>query len=315
MKMQFDDIVFVYGALRSGTTVFRLMLDAHPQIANPGEMDFLFDWLVEDPTASGGWRYDIDGLRNDRIFRASGLKIDTSLAGLRQLEDFFDQLAARDPGSVLSINIHRNADRLAKIMPDVRVLHMVRDPRDIARSSIVMGWAGTLYHGVGHWIRTETAWDAAFPDLSPDRVMTLSYEALFEDAEARLTETCGFFSVPYDPAMLNYHTTTTYTAPDPSLVQQWKHKCDPDEIALLESRASGLMVARGYALSRPVQKLSALQKTRLTAINKVSVWRRGMKTYGAKDYWAEKVSRRLGWTKSHHRVRRRMQAIETARLK
>jgi hypothetical protein len=62
-----SDIVFVYGALRFGTTVFRLMLDAHPQIANPGEMDFLFDYLYPDHTHSTGWRYDLDGLKLDRI--------------------------------------------------------------------------------------------------------------------------------------------------------------------------------------------------------------------------------------------------------
>jgi hypothetical protein len=44
-----QDIVFVYGALRSGTTVFRLMLDSHPKISNPDEMDFLFDHVDLPP--------------------------------------------------------------------------------------------------------------------------------------------------------------------------------------------------------------------------------------------------------------------------
>jgi Sulfotransferase family len=36
-----SDLVFVAGALRSGTTVFRLILDAHPQVTSPGEFDFI----------------------------------------------------------------------------------------------------------------------------------------------------------------------------------------------------------------------------------------------------------------------------------
>jgi hypothetical protein len=43
--------VFIFGSMRAGTTVFRLMLDAHDGISNPGEVDFLFDHLARD--ASG----------------------------------------------------------------------------------------------------------------------------------------------------------------------------------------------------------------------------------------------------------------------
>ncbi|MDZ7627639.1 MAG: sulfotransferase [Parvularculaceae bacterium] len=38
-----DDIVFICGALRSGTTLLRIMVNHHPQLSNPGEMDFLFE--------------------------------------------------------------------------------------------------------------------------------------------------------------------------------------------------------------------------------------------------------------------------------
>ena len=315
MTIKLDDIVFVYGALRSGTTVFRLMLDAHPDIANPGEMDFLFDALVEDRSRPGGWRYDEDHLLNDRIFRASGLSLDANLDGLGQLNGFLDQLRSRYPGVVLSINVHRNAGRLMKVLPGARLIHILRDPRDVARSSVVMGWAGTLYHGVGHWIATEREWDAAVAGNAPERVLTLSYEGLFADTAACLEDVCDFCDLAYDPAMLRYHENSTYAAPDPSLVQQWKRKCDPEEIALLEARASDLMVARGYELAGPVRRLGALEKKRLDVTNKLAVWRKGARVYGARDYWAEKITRRLGLTARHKTIRRRMQDVETSRLK
>ena len=59
-----SDPVFVYGGLRSGTTVFRLMLNAHPELSNPGEVDHLFDHIHRAP--GGGWRYDLDALSLDR---------------------------------------------------------------------------------------------------------------------------------------------------------------------------------------------------------------------------------------------------------
>ena len=59
-------VIFVYGALRSGTTLFRLMLQAAPSISNPGEADFLFDYIAPNP--GGGWQYDRASLSEDRMF-------------------------------------------------------------------------------------------------------------------------------------------------------------------------------------------------------------------------------------------------------
>ena len=308
-------VVFVYGALRSGTTVFRLMLDAHPQIANPGEKDFLFDFLHPDATHPTGWRYDLDALRLNRIFQASSLQIPPGLTGLDLLDSFLNELRARDTGRALSINLHRHVDRVLAIMPDVRLLHMLRDPRDVARSSIAMGWAGSLYYGVGHWIETETDWDKALATPHRASVMALRYEDLFEDTEARLREVCDFFDVPFDPAMLRYHETSTYDAPDPTLIAQWRRKSKPADVALLESRAGDLMQARGYPPEMPHTRPDVLTRIRLFVANKRYLWTFGMRRFGVLTYWGEKLSRRLRLTGLHRRLRQRMNHVVRQGLK
>ncbi|MEL7086985.1 MAG: sulfotransferase, partial [Planctomycetota bacterium] len=122
MVLDRSDVVFIYGALRSGTTVFRLMLNAHPAMSNPGEMDFLFDHLAPDPAHPTGWRYDLSALRAGRIFKASNLTIPPERDGLDLLEDFLTQLQDRAPGKALSINIHRRVDRMLSVMPHARVI-------------------------------------------------------------------------------------------------------------------------------------------------------------------------------------------------
>lgn len=52
--------------------MFRLMLNHHPQIANPGEVDFLFDFLIPSNMHPSGWRYDLPSLRRNRIFQSQG---------------------------------------------------------------------------------------------------------------------------------------------------------------------------------------------------------------------------------------------------
>ena len=53
-------IAVAFGALRSGSTMLRLMIEGHSGMACSGEHDFLFDHLVEGP--GDGWHYDLDAL-------------------------------------------------------------------------------------------------------------------------------------------------------------------------------------------------------------------------------------------------------------
>ena len=310
-----SDIVFVYGALRSGTTVFRLMLDAHPRISNPGEMDFLFDFLRPDKNHPTGWRYDIEALRAHRIFKGADLELPQGCDGLDLLDDFFAQLKARAPGKILSINIHRHVDRMFAVLPDARVVHMLRDPRDVARSSIQMGWAGTLYHGVGHWVDTERAWESSVQTFPDTQVLEITYEGLFRDVAGTLQAVCALFDVDYLPEMLSYHENTTYGPPDVKLIEQWKRKCGPQDLAELEARAGPLMTQRGYQVSQPQIQIGALRRAQLTLRNKLYRGRFGMKRFGVVMYWTEKLTRWVGLTSAHRLVRQRMDAITIQHLK
>ncbi|WP_280952567.1 sulfotransferase family protein [Roseovarius aestuariivivens] len=304
--------VFVFGALRSGTTVFRLMLDAHPRIKNPGEADYLFDYLHQSD--KGQWRYDLDALRADRIFNAQELKIPAGVDGLRLLEAFLRQLDEKAPG-ILTLNVHRNIQRLHAALPGTRLLHMLRDPRDVARSSIGMGWSGNSYHGVDHWIRTETQWSAVEKSVNPNNVLELHYEDLFADCPSTLKRVCEFLGVPFDPAMLTYHETSSYSPPDRSLVKQWTRNASQNEIVWIEHKAGALMRARGYETATPGTAPSLLRKVFLFLTNKLAVWKFGIRRYGASVFLLEKLTRWLRIGKLNHGYREIMQREDIKRLK
>ncbi|PZX13513.1 sulfotransferase family protein [Palleronia aestuarii] len=310
-----DDLIIVYGALRSGTTVFRLMLDAHPRIANPGEVDFLFDHLHPAPDHPTGWRYDLKALRLNRIFLSKNLTIPEGRDGLDLLVHFLDQFRLRHPGAILSLNLHRGVERLVEIMPDIRIIHMLRDPRDVARSCIGMGWAGSLYYGIGHWIGTETAWEAVASRLAPDQVLTLRYEDLFTDTEGSLGAVCAFFGVEWNPWMLEYSETSTYAPPDRSLIAQWRRKCTPREVALAEGKAANLMRARGYPPTDLARAPSRAEALWLAFHHRASVWRFNGRRYGYALYFGEKVARRAGAARVHAGLRQRLNVIQAQHLK
>ena len=198
-------------------------------------------------------------------------------------------------------------------MPGARLIHMLRDPRDVARSSVVMGWAGLSYYGVNHWMATEQSWDAAtFP---PAQVLTLKFEALMADLEGRLTEVCAFLGVPFSQDMLGYHHNTTYGPPDPKIAEQWRRKATPHEIALLEGKCGALIQSRGYAAGPKAHHPGGAERALLSVRNNIGRRRASLRRFGLPLLLGAKLSRWVGATSLHRYFRRRMDARVAQSLK
>jgi Sulfotransferase family len=244
--MSSDSPVFLAGSVRTGSTLLRLMLDAHPHITNPGECDFLFDLVDEkgrfpDVSEYRHW------LSTNRIFQAKKLRIDPNLAYLDLMQSFLEQF--RREGAVLSMNVHRHFNRIPYVFPDARYIHLLRDPRDVARSCIGMGWVGNVYYGVDFWQEAENSWDQLKSSLRDDQYMEIKYEDLLQDVKSGLVRICEFVGLEYSDQMMNYSSHTTYAPPDNKLIYQWKNKYSKRELQLVEHKVGKMLVARKYELS------------------------------------------------------------------
>lgn len=305
--------IFIIGALRSGTTVFRLMLDAHEEISNPSESDFIFDYLHWD-SISDAWICDLTNLRIDRVFQSQNLTIPNSKDGKEIAWDFVRQLK-RSARRYLCLCIHRNANKAAAIFPSSKVVHLVRDPRDVARSCMGMGWAGNTYFGVDQWIEAERNWNSAARFFERQNVIEMRFEELIAHPQTQLERVCNFIGVPYSPTMLDYSAHSTYAPPDPSAVEQWKSKLTSREVALVELKANGLLLQRNYQLSGyPLRPPSLGEKITLFWTNKVYKWRFACRRYGITNFLLEKIARRLA-KPLHRRLAQQRNEIDKQYLK
>src|SRR5262245_9580554 len=125
--------VFVVGAVRTGSTMLWLMLDSHPQIRNPGEFDFLIDHVGDHGQLPDIKKYR-RWLSTHRGFLQTGLTVDPRLDYRQLMQSFIDQLWGGK--KVLTLNMHRHFERIPWLFPEARYIHLTRDPRDVARSSI-----------------------------------------------------------------------------------------------------------------------------------------------------------------------------------
>lgn len=306
-----DRTVAVYGALRSGTTLLRLMLDAHPQLSCPGETDFIFDHLRGSGPAA---RYDETAMERDRIYRAHRtLYAGTPLPDLTP-DALINRIAGAD--SIAVLMLHRRISRAVAIYPDLRIIHFLRDPRDVARSSIGMGWAGNVYYGIDHWLETETDWARIAPDLPENQVLTIHYEDLIAAPENTLRLICGFLGVDYTPAMLAYDKTSTYDKPSKDLSVQWKHKQTPRDVGLIEAKIGPLLTACGYQPSGFAPRQPSLfEKLGLALGNKRARWTKRVQRYGFVDPLIVTLAHKLRAPHLSAAAQRRIDTADIKRLK
>lgn len=316
MQSNVDNPVFLVGAERSGTTLLRLMLGHHPDLAWVNEFEYAVDMVSDDGRFPDLEQYTA-WLQRHRIFRASECTIDPALDYPALVRDFLEQRRRRAGKAQVHATCHRHFDRLLHIWPEARFIHLVRDGRDVARSVIGMGWAGNVYTAASRWIEAERLWEQLRARLSEDRWIELKYELLLAEPERELTRICEFIGVAFDPAMLAYDCDSTYEKPDPSLAQQWRRKLSPHQIRLIEARIGPMLADRGYELSgHPSLSVGPLRRWGLRIQDRFYRARFRLKRYGPILWLADACLRRLGRPRaSLDLVQRRIQTVDSLHLK
>jgi len=313
-------VVFVAGSLRSGSTLMSLMLDRHPGIRDPGEFDFLFDGLGIDAGVSGAQALGSHGLDkflgDDRIYLLHGRRMPPGDDVVQRLRAYVDGVAGSGRSGWLALNIHRNFLSAHELFPEARFLHLVRDPRDCAASSIGMGWAGNVFFGAQPWVDAEDSWDRLRPRLAPGQALELHFEDLVTRPQETLTQVCSFLGLAYDPRMIDL-SGTTYEPPSAAFAGQWRRKLSAREIGLVEARVgTRQLVARGYEPLYPnAPAIGGLAKLRLKLQDAAYRHRHRITHYGSWLWLQELLARRFGHSMRLQQVRHRMMAIDAQHLK
>jgi len=304
---------FVCGSLRSGSTLLHVMLNHHPSIKNPGEFDFLFDQVTEEGGFPEIHAYH-EWLSSHRIFLSKSLVIDKSLDYQSLIESFVEQLSVAE--STLALNVHRGFDRIPFLFPNAKYIHLIRDPRDVARSSIGMGWAGNVFYGVDHWLQTEESWKVLQGKVLPEQFFAIRFEDLILNPDSVLKDLCSFIGVPYSEKMFDYADKSTYSKPDPSLVRQWETKLSIREIQHVELKAKGLMHDLGYDLSgHPLNSLSLIERIWLKVSNKLFKLQFSINRHGFGLYFKERFSRLFKLDSLNKQAKMAMNEVDRQHLK
>ena len=273
----------------------------------------MFDRVTDDgdyPDVSNYHKW----LSNNRIFQAKKLDLDENLTYPDLMRSFVEQLYGQK--SVLGINVHRNFQRIPMVFPDAKYIHLLRDPRDVARSCIGMGWVGHVYYGADIWMDAERSWNQLKSSLNNSQYLEIKYEDLLSDNVATLTAICEFVGVNYSERMMDYADRSSYDLPDKRFSLQWKKKYSTRELRLVEGKIGQLIVDSGYELSglSPVIP-GRLERMVLSFQNKAYRVKFNIGKYGLMLYLERCLSDRLGWRSWRDSCQERINQIDIMGLK
>ncbi|MGI8632494.1 MAG: sulfotransferase [Solirubrobacterales bacterium] len=244
---------FVVGARRSGTTWLQRILEAHPHVAVVPAETYLFSHGVaavaervqhgSPGLARTGFAYAeraelIEGLRAmcDRILRP---RLDAA-PGARLLVE-------RTPWHA------RHLPLIHEIYPAARLLHIVRDGRDVAASLRDQAWGpDSLADAAGEWVDTVQPARAAAAAGVP--VTELRYEQLLADPAAGAEQI--YRGLGLDCSLERVHqglaeagvATNTLASSGAIAAEKWRSMA-PDDLAEIEAVAGPLLSELGYPAS------------------------------------------------------------------
>jgi hypothetical protein len=101
------------------------------------------------------------------------------------------------------------APLLYTLFPDMKLIHTVRDGRDVACSMIRLPWGGnTMSECIGMWEQTLRDADPAMRQLPSDRVLVLQFEDLVaNDRERSYSQVLDFLELEDEPGMREFFET------------------------------------------------------------------------------------------------------------
>lgn len=261
----------IIGAPRSGTTLLRFMLDAHPELAIPPETGFLtlgptlkgkgdklrerfFRAVTNHPEASPAWP-DFE-IRADEFRHALDRIVPFSIAeGFRA---FYRLYAARfgksrwgDKTPIYCLNI----ETIRRMLPEARFIHIIRDGRDVALS--LRG----MWFSPGPEIETQAAYWRQYVDagrrsgLGRADYLEVRYEDLIMNTRETIERVCVFLDLDFDTSMLSFHTRT------PERLKEHK----------------GRVTESGATIMTQAERLRQQQRTTQPPdVSRLGVWKRDM---------------------------------------
>ena len=282
-----NPFLFVVGCPRSGTTLLQRMLDNHPQLAVANDTHFITraakKVLRKDPQplmtpelldAVISYRRFYRMRLDESEVRKAAENCPTYAEFVSRLYTLRGQRKQKLLSGEKTPDYCRQIPVLHKLFPDARFVHIIRDGRNTALSTL--NWASAS-KGPGKWSLWNEdpvgtcalwwRWQAGTGQRDGDLLeggfyLKVKYEELVAHPENELQAIALFLGIPNSDSMANYHAGKTKHAPGLSAksawlppvknLRDWRNNMSAEDIGVFEGIAGELLRKNGYpCLDKP----------------------------------------------------------------
>ena len=269
--------VFLVGCERSGTTLLRLMLNAHPSVEIPTESHFIADLIdkfgfnsnLDDTETEGAisiitshqrwkdWGLSKHELR-DRVLALENPNIIdiVNLAFAQKLEN-----GAASHWGDKTPRYSNYIPALESMFPLSKFIHITRDGRDVCLSFLKTNWIGPWVSRIApFWVNRVEAAHLSGSALKQGRYLHVKYEDLVSHTEETLNVICEFLDINYNPCMLHYeeslednvaglvmkHHKKLKKRPEANDTNRWKNEMNISDLLVFEAFSHKTLDKFGY---------------------------------------------------------------------
>jgi Sulfotransferase family len=212
----FPPMPFIVGTGRCGTTLLRMMLDAHPDLAIPPETHFIpalarafqdpskqLDDFLELVVSFHTWQdFGIDvGALREALSSPGPFSLTHALRTFYRL--YAEKFGKPRWGDKTPMYF-ADMSLVQRLIPEARFIHLIRDGRDVALSIKDLWFGPNSIHEVAGWWVSRINQARNQVDALPWYI-EVRYEDLVRDTEDVLRRICAFIDVPWNPIVLDYH--------------------------------------------------------------------------------------------------------------
>ena len=278
--------IFIVGTQRSGTTLLRLILNAHSQIAIPEEATFLIPLLkkkflhrkIEKDSLTALirylslnaqfklWNYDSRAFLS-QLSQKNGISLRDLIDGL--FSSYCDSRGKKIWGDKTP-SFFRKLDILSALFPDAKFIHIIRDGRDVFDS-----WR-RMDPSKGNAAVTALDWryklfriEKSFTGIPESNKIIIRYEDLIDGPYTTIKAVCRMIGINYEDRMLDFYKTSheyigthhselIFKPIDRENKYKWKKNLSLREIVVFNLLSKHCLKKNGYEIKGRQVKLTDL---------------------------------------------------------
>ena len=254
-------MIFIIGVGRSGTSLLQSILNSHSKISFLPETQFLRNYVFKKNVSINNSNYKeiISQLEKDPRFSRLNIcpkivieKSKNMIDVYRNITNFYlknknkEIIGDKDPKIIENIKV------LNYFFPNSKIIHIIRDPRDVVLSRTKARWSKKypyFMHSIIYYLQMTLGRKMLYKYYNKNNFYEIKYEDLIKDPDYELKKICNFLEVEYENNILNYHNSSkelvskdefewkkeTFNPVDNKNFNKWKKEFNFFKILIIES--------------------------------------------------------------------------------